>query len=385
MQTQKQIQGWEVRRLSDVADFVNGKAFKPSDWKDNGLPIIRIQNLTDSNKEFNYYDGEVEDKYLVNEGDLLISWSASLGAFIWKGKKAVLNQHIFRVKVKEDIIDKKYFFFVIQTKIDEMILRVHGSTMKHITKGQFEKIEIPVPPLEVQKQIVAVLEKADKLKQRREQINDEMKSIVQSIFVEMFGDPTKNGKNYPVKNLDEVSLKITDGTHVTPKYMESGVPFLRVTDITNTNESKKFISEEEHNELIKRCKPEKGDILYTKNGTIGIAKTINWDYDFSIFVSLCLIKPNKELILSKYLEVFLNTPFALEQALKHSKKGTITNLHLIEIKKILVPVPPIKKQEEFLRIVEKIENIKNHQLNSTNEINVLFDALMQKAFNGEIK
>ena len=382
MENNKLPPEWEWKKFREVADFINGRAFKPSEWGKIGLPIIRIQNLTDSSKEFNYFDGKVQEDNLIYKGDILISWSASLGAFIWGGDKAVLNQHIFKVNVNDKIIDKKYFFYVTQTKIEEMKTRVHGSTMKHIIKGDFEKILIPVPPIHIQKQIVKILDRAESLKEKRIKSNYETKKIIQLIFMEMFGDPTKNNKKYPIEVLDNIADKITDGTHITPNYLNEGVPFLRVTDITNSNESKKFISKEEHQELTKRCKPEKGDILYTKNGTIGIAKTIDWDYEFSIFVSLCLIKPNKEKVLSKYLEVFLNTPFALAQALQHSKKGTITNLHLIEIKKIKIPIPPISKQREFLDMVEKVEKIMKHQENSTIKIENLSESLMQQAFNG---
>ena len=130
------------------------------------------------------------------------------------------------------------------------------------------------------------------------------------------------------------------------------MPFLRVTDITESNDSKKFLSEKEHKELIKRCKPEIGDVLYTKNGTIGIAKMIDWEYEFSIFVSLALLKPKKEIIEGKYLEHFLNSDLALSQAKSHSKSGTITNLHLIEIKQFKITLPPLAIQKQ---IVSKIE------------------------------
>lgn len=370
--------------FKDLAEFVNGRAFKPTEWKKEGLPIIRIQNLNEPNKPYNFYDGEVDKKYYVEKGDLLISWSASLGVFIWNADKAILNQHIFKVNVNKDIIDKKFFFYATKTKLNEMKSRVHGSTMKHITKKDFEKIKLLVPPLLIQKEIVSTLEKAENLKQRRIRTNEDMNKVLQSIFSEMFGDPIKNKKGYNIKTIKEVCDKITDGTHKTPEYTEEGVPFLRVTDLTESNSTKKFISKEEHKELIKRCKPEKNDVLYTKNGTIGIAKVVDWDYEFSIFVSLCLLKPNKNLIRPRYLEAFLNTPFALHQAKAHSKKGTITNLHLIEIKKIKIPLPSLKEQDLFIKKVKQVNKIKEKQKKSTEEINQLFDALMQKAFKGEL-
>jgi restriction endonuclease S subunit len=147
--------------------------------------------------------------------------------------------------------------------------------------------------------------------------------------------------------------KITDGTHRTPEYISEGIPFLRVTDITQSDRSKKYISETEHNELLKRCHPQKGDILYSKNGTIGVAKLVDWDYAFSIFVSLALLKPKKNLVLPEFLESLMNTDFIQKQALSHSKSGTVTNLHLIEIRSFNVPIPSLEVQREITEKLRK--------------------------------
>ena len=154
--------------------------------------------------------------------------------------------------------------------------------------------------------------------------------------------------------LGETCNQITDGTHKTPKYTEIGVPFLRVTDITESNSSKKFISKEEHNELIKRCKPEKGNVLLSKNGTIGVARVVDWDYDFSIFVSLCLLKPKEDILNSRYLSFFLSSKEALEQMKARSKAVGVTNLHLEEIKHLQITIPPKSEQKH---IVKKIESV----------------------------
>ena len=121
------------------------------------------------------------------------------------------------------------------------------------------------------------------------------------------------------KKLSDVCSKITDGAHKTPTYVDDGVPFLRVKDIHNQSilwENTKKIPKKEHEELIKRCKPEKGDILYSKNGTIGLSKIIDWEHECSIFVSLALLKPEKKLIDSQFLKIFLDSSYALTQTKK---------------------------------------------------------------------
>ena len=158
--------------------------------------------------------------------------------------------------------------------------------------------------------------------------------------------------------LNNLTDKITDGTHHTPNYSDYGIPFLRVTDIQSNNidfNEIKYISSDEHRELIKRCKPEKRDILYSKNGTIGITKIIDWDWDFSIFVSLCLIKTEHEKIRTDYLFYLLNSNIIKKQILMRSKQMTVTNLHLEEIKKFQIPLPPFPEQHRIAEILFTID------------------------------
>jgi type I restriction enzyme S subunit len=148
--------GWAEKTLGDLGEYINGRGFKKSEWASVGLPIIRIQDLTGTGKEQNYYNGEIEGRHVVEPGDLLISWSATLGAYIWDGPKAALNQHIFKVETN---IDKKLHYYLIQHILDDLYRQTHGSGMVHITKTKFEKTPVLVPETEEQqKQIVAKIE-----------------------------------------------------------------------------------------------------------------------------------------------------------------------------------------------------------------------------------
>ena len=151
-------QGWTISTVGEVATYINGRAFKPSEWEQNGLPIIRIQNLNDSDAPYNYSSATYETKYLVKDGDLLFAWAASLGTYIWNGGNAWLNQHIFKVEPKE-FIDKYFLYYSLVNLIAEFYRQTHGSGMVHITKGKFENTPILIPPLAEQKRIVVVLEK----------------------------------------------------------------------------------------------------------------------------------------------------------------------------------------------------------------------------------
>lgn len=149
--------GWSLVKMGDLTEFINGLAFKPEDWKEKGLPIVRIQNLSNPNQPIHYTDKEIPDKFIINDGQLLFSWSATLDAFIWNRGKACLNQHIFKL-VPQPFIDKIYLYYLLKAIVEEYKKVTHGSTMKHITKGIFENYEVMLPPLAEQQRIVAKIE-----------------------------------------------------------------------------------------------------------------------------------------------------------------------------------------------------------------------------------
>jgi len=149
--------GWAKATIGVLADYVNGRAFKPTEWKDVGKPIIRIQNLNNNNAKYNFSPENHEEKYLVKNGDLLFAWSASLGAYIWHGEDAWLNQHIFIVHPK-NCTTKLFVFYLLEKITTELYAKAHGSGMVHVTKGKFESTEISLPPLNEQHRIVAKIE-----------------------------------------------------------------------------------------------------------------------------------------------------------------------------------------------------------------------------------
>jgi len=157
--------------------------------------------------------------------------------------------------------------------------------------------KIPIPSHKTQENIVSILGKSHELILTKKKIITYLQELIQAILVNMFGDPTKNPNHFPIKQLGEVCYYIKDGPHVSPKYTEHGIPFLTVHnvnkgyfDLIDT----KYISKNDHKEFCKHVKPEKGDVLYTKGGTTGIAKEIDVDFEFSIWVHLALLKIKKE-------------------------------------------------------------------------------------------
>jgi type I restriction enzyme S subunit len=220
-------------RLGDVATYINGYAFKPSDWGTEGLPIIRIQNLTGNDYETNFYNGKIPEKYFVKNGDVLISWSASLGVYEWKKNDALLNQHIFKVVFDKLEVDKKYFMFTVSNLLNAMSKQTHGSTMRHITKPDFDNMPFPLPPIEKQKQIARKLDKCNELILKNNRILEKYDLLIKSRFIEMIGDPSKNNKKWEIKKLGDI-IRVLGGYAFSSKaFKDSGIPVLRIGNINS--------------------------------------------------------------------------------------------------------------------------------------------------------
>ena len=342
-----------MARLGDVATYVNGFAFKPSDWSDDGLPIIRIQDLTGNAYQANRYNGEYHPKYEVNDGDVLISWSASLGVYVWKGEKAVLNQHIFKVVFDKMNIDKSFFVHQAQSILARAESEVHGATMKHLTKPIFDALPFYLPDIERQREIAAVLDKVSTLISLRKQQLAKLDELVKARFVEMFGDPICNSKNLILSPLNDVCTKITDGTHDTPPRYDSGYLLITGKNIRSSGiifNDIEFVSEEDHKIIYSRCNPEYGDVLYTNIGVnYGTACYNNLDYEFSM-KNVALLKPNHRIVNGYYLweclNIMRNHILSMNQV-----GGAQTFMGLATIKKIPIPVPPIELQNQFATFV----------------------------------
>ncbi len=187
---------WPMVAIGEVCNLINGRAFKPQDWKradSGGLPIVRIQNLNAPDSDFNYYTGEVKDRYIINQGQLLFSWSGSrgtsFGAHIWNGRKAILNQHIFKVEFDQIRATKMYLLYALNRAVAEVEQNLHGGVgLVHITKGNLEKIQIPLPSLVTQQAIVAEIEAEQSLVAANRELVERMEGKIRAAIGRVWGE-----------------------------------------------------------------------------------------------------------------------------------------------------------------------------------------------------
>lgn len=394
MEKRELPEGWEWKKLSDFCNTFTGGTPNRSIEKYfiGNIPWLKSGELKNcpiySSEESISIDGlNNSNARIIPKGALLIAlYGATVGKLGILELDCAINQAICAIVPLKDANLKFLFYYLMYSRNQILNMRI-GGAQPNISQGIIRNLWIPLPPLSTQRRIVEILEQADALSRLREQADVETQKFLQSVFYEMFGDPVKNEKGWEVVKLEDVCLKITDGTHITPNYIEKGVPFLSVKNLTKGYldfNNVKYISESEHKNLVKRCKPEKGDILYTKVGTYGIAEVIEVDTEFSIFVSLALLKPKTEKIDPIYLKFILNSHHVKRQADRKIRGIGVPDLHLIEIRHFKIPLPPPSLQLKFVRFVNDVKNVTTLQNQTQNEINTLFNSLMTNIFNGTI-
>lgn len=373
----------EMESIGELCQLINGYAFKSSDWSSEGIPIVRIQNLNNILGKFNYFKGELDKKYYIDNGALLFSWSGTLGAFIWNRGPAVINQHIFRVIPKKRI-NIFYLKYALNGKLSDIIAKSHGGVgLQHITKKDFEKINISVPSLDVQNKIVMTLNSLEDILEKRKQQLSKLDQLIKSRFIEMFGDPIRNEKNWPVVSLGEVA-EIYIGPFGTLLHKEDYIygshALINPSHILEGKiyPDKSFtISEEKYIEL-KAYHLQKGDIVLGRRGEMGRCAVVEYP-GLICGTGSMIIRPYKNMK-PYFIQNILSSPGYKKYIEDKAVGGTMLNLNVRIVSEIKIPLLPINMQEKFINFLHQIDNSKLTVKQSLEKLETLKKSLMQEYF-----
>ena len=284
----------------------------------------------------------------------------------------------------KDNVLPEYLYYVVRHMHLEKYFT--GATIPHIYFRDYKNEKFNLDSLDKQAEIVEILEKAELVILKRRQQLAELDNLIKARFVELFGTLHNNGNGFDVVTIEDVCSLIKDGTHQTPQYTddkETGYKFLSSKDVMSQKidwTDIKYIPAELHKKLYATIKPQRNDILMSKNGVnYGIAAVNDTDEVFDIYVSLALLRP-KELIAPVFLRCAINNPETKRQFDSSIKGIGVPNLHLGEIKKTKIFLPPMELQKEFVSFVEQTDKSKVAIQKALDEAQLLFDSLMQKYF-----
>ncbi|MBD2254700.1 restriction endonuclease subunit S [Nostoc parmelioides] len=374
-------------QLGSVAEFINGAAFKPEDWGESGLRIIRIQNLTDPSKPFNRTERTVSELVRVQPGDLLVSWSATLGVFEWGGAdEALLNQHIFRVLPNEKIVNKRYLRHGLEVAILDMKKHLHGATMQHINRGEFLSTKLYLPPLEEQRRIAEILDCAEEIRSKRREAIAQLDSLTQAIFLEMFGNPIENKKGWLLSQLGKVAIvergKFTPRPRNDPSYYGGKFPFIQTGDISSSSGrlTKWNQTLNEKGVAVSRSFPPGTVVIAIVGATLGMTAIL--EVEVYCPDSVVGIQVHPEKASAEYIEQVLRfwRPIFIAKAPETAR----ANINLETLRPLKIPVPSIELQQEFAHRVEAVEKLKAAHRASLSELDALFASLQHRAFRGEL-
>ena len=378
----------EYKRLGDIATYINGYPFKPEDRGLTGLPIIRIQDLTGNSYDLGFYNGNYPERIEINDGDVLISWSASLGVYIWNNGKALLNQHIFKVAFDKCEVNKQFFVYAVQYKLQEMGAKAHGATMKHIVKKDFDNTAIPFPAFEEQEKIAQTMNCISRIISDCQQQLQKLDELVKARFIELFGDMFLNSKAWKKQALDslaDVVSGITKGRKTKePQLIE--VPYMAVSNVKDGYidwTTVKTIQATQQEIEQYRLLPD--DVLMTEGGDpdkLGRGAILKEPLQNCIHQNhIFRVRLNESLILPAFFEEYLKHQKAKRYFLGCAKQTTgIASINMRQLKALPVLLPPLELQEQFAAFVEQTDKSKVAVQKALDEAQLLFDSLMQKYF-----
>ncbi|WP_316862849.1 restriction endonuclease subunit S [uncultured Cohaesibacter sp.] len=391
--------GWVEAEIGGLCDLINGKAFKPSDWSADGLPIVRIQNLNKPDAPYNRFNGDFEAKFLIDDGQLLFAWSGtpgtSFGAHVWNGGRALLNQHIFKVNFNERHLDSSFFRTAINHKLEELIGKAHGGVgLRHVTKGKFQETKLPLPPLAEQKRIVGKLDalsaKSARARDHLSRIETLTKRYKQAVLSKAF-----LGKFERVP-LDDLMLSVKAGKNLRceerpPSSDEKGV--VKVSAVTwgefKPEESKTLPIDFVPNSdtLISN-----GDFLFSRANTIELvgAVVIVKNAPSNLYLSDKVLRIDFKEKIEGWLLWYLRSDEGRSALMEISSGNQLSmrNISQKNLKSLRIPYAEERERDEIVRRIEaafaRIDKLAADAKRALALTDRLDEAILAKAFRGEL-
>ena len=404
--------GWVEVPIGDLCDLRNGRAFKPAEWTDEGIPIVRIQNLNNWQAKFNHYQGEVDANHLLGGGELLFAWSGtpgtSFGAHIWAGGKAALNQHIFRVDFDEDSLQKGFFRYAINQKLNDLIDIAHGGVgLRHVTKGKFEQTEVFLPPLNEQRRLAAKLDTTlaavDACRQRLDGVAAILKRFRQAVLAAATsGELTREWREERGMEKDWLGTCLSDiadiqgGLTKDSKKQDPGDPELPYLRVANVQRGYLDLQEMAFIRVPRKRLDalllQDGDILFNEGGDrdkvgrgwIWEAQITECVFQNHVFRARLLNQGNQP----KYVSWWANTCGASHFLGQGKQTTNLASISKTTLGLLPIQLPCAAEQEEIVRRVETFftlaDQLEARLTAARKVVDRLNPALLAKAFRGEL-
>ncbi len=388
---------WEMVRLGDVCEVVNGFAFKSNNYTNNGYRVIRITNvqkgkIVDDDPKY-YNESPTLYKYSLGSSDLLMSLTGNVGrvGIIQDNMlPAYLNQRVACLRENSAIILKSYLFSCLNSDFFEIaaINSSKGLAQKNMSTEWLKEYPISLPPLPIQQKIADVLYKASALIEKRKAQIEKLDLLVKAQFIEMFGDPLTNPKGWEIGTIRDLVSDVKYGTSK-PANDNGKYIYLRMNNITYSGTmdytSLKYINLDDSE--MEKYMVRKGDLLFNRtNSKELVGKTAVFKEDTPMIIAGYIIRVRtNERANSEYISGFLNSSYG-KQTLLDMCKSIVgqANINAQELQSIMIPITPIALQNQFANLVQQIDVKKTALQQSLAKLELNYKSLMQSCFRGEV-
>ena len=387
---------WPTKPLSDVAQVTAGDPApqRPEDFAEDGIPFVRMQDVG----RLGQSTCLVETKDRLSQsastrlkrfpaGSILVPKS---GASIRLNHRAILGieAHVvshLAVIVPRPLLNTRFaYYWLCGTDLSGV---AHEADLPSMKTSDLAKLQLPIPPLAEQERIVKLLDEADELRKLRIQGDRRTSSLIPALFHEMFGDPLGGEHKWPEVRFEEVTRRITYGFTCPMKHFESGIPIITAKNVLDGQidfQNVHYADSGEFSALTAKSKPERNDILITKDGTIGRCAVVAVDFPLCINQSVALVQPKLDKVTPVFLSDYILFP-SVNAFLNGMGKGqALKHLQITELAKMPIPLPPMVLQKEFAARVSEIRAVQAEQSVTRRRLDDLFQSMLHRAFKGEL-
>lgn len=401
---------WKIKPANEFMEITRGASPRPrSDDSLFGgeIPWIKIGDADlDKSHQITEVESFVTEKgkkksRFVEEGTLLVSNSgATCGFAVFAGVDGCVHDGWLILRDYDEIVPG-FLYHYINWNYEYLQSLSLGSAQTNLRTSLFGRLDIAKPPTSEQRKIASVLHSVDQAIHKTGEIIEQtervQKGIMQDLFRNGIGNPgTKRlrrigqvPEHWDVVKLGEVCEKVTDGTHKSPPTIENGYPYITSQNVRNWGfdlSNLKYISEEDHNRITSRCNPERGDVLYVKDGAnTGNVNVNTLDFEFSLLSSVALIKPKRSEIKPWFLKYLFSWPKFRELVISQMSGTGIRRLTISKLEKTDILVPPIDEQVRIIDILNKYYSYRENQSKTRDRLQRLKQGLMQDLLSGKVR
>ncbi len=408
---------WTATTLGQLAAYINGYPFKPEDWGKRGLPIIRIAQMTDPAAGSDRYSGTVSDRYLIDDGDLLFSWSATLMTLIWDRGPAYVNQHLFKV-VPQGGTDLSFLHHLLDFKLEALAGQTHGTTMKHIKRSDLLPFPVVIPATEEQHWIAEILDTLDAAIRRTEKLIAKLQQMKQGLLHDLLTrgiddngevrDPERQPdlfKRGPLGALPATWRVATLGDLVREcggfiqtgpfgsqlhayEYVTEGVPVVMPQDIDGDrfNETRISRISERRAADLARHRLRRNDTVFARRGDLSRCAPVSATEEGWLCGTGCLlVRIPQSGLAGEWLAAVYRHDSGQRQVLARAVGSTMVNLNTTILSSLTIPIPPAREQRNVIKRVNELTSRTFSEEDLLRKLQVIKSGLSDDLLTGRVR